>query len=143
MVATGCGQGSDPIIGVTPFELPNARLTVTLGRAGALGILASGEMRHEHEGRSHRRFAGRGECPWAVHAAPKKPRSKPRLSCSPTPRPGRRRSSAVGSARGGERSDRSTSRSRTRRRWIERVHAVGLRTEPALCTAGKQGAAAG
>ncbi|MCU1298299.1 MAG: Beta-ketoacyl synthase, partial [Acidobacteriaceae bacterium] len=36
------GQERDLIIGITPFELPNARLTAALSRAGVLGILDLG-----------------------------------------------------------------------------------------------------
>jgi len=42
MVATRCVQGQDLIIGVTPFELPNARLAAALGRTDALGVLDLG-----------------------------------------------------------------------------------------------------
>ena|SRR5438445_53900 len=42
MIGTRCVQGHDLIIGVTPFELPNARLSAALGRAGALGVLGLG-----------------------------------------------------------------------------------------------------
>ena len=42
MVATRCAQGHDLIIGVTPFELPNAQLAAALSRAGALGVLDLG-----------------------------------------------------------------------------------------------------
>ena len=42
MVATRYAQDHDLIIGVTPFELPNARLAAALCRAGALGVLDLG-----------------------------------------------------------------------------------------------------
>jgi NAD(P)H-dependent flavin oxidoreductase YrpB (nitropropane dioxygenase family) len=42
MVATQCEQRHDLIIGVTPFELPNAQLAAALSRAGALGVLDLG-----------------------------------------------------------------------------------------------------
>src|SRR5258708_28165918 len=42
MVANRYAQDHDLIIGVTPFEVPNARLAAALCRAGALGVLDLG-----------------------------------------------------------------------------------------------------
>ncbi|HEY4442566.1 MAG TPA: nitronate monooxygenase, partial [Candidatus Elarobacter sp.] len=42
MSTSGRGQRRDLIIGVTPFETPNAELAAALSRAGALGILDLG-----------------------------------------------------------------------------------------------------
>ena len=65
MVATGCAQGRDLIIGITPFELPNARLAIALGRAGALGVLDLGR----DSTRARAALAGMNRWanePWAV-----------------------------------------------------------------------------
>ncbi len=45
MSTYGRGQGRDLIIGVTPFETPNSRLTAAVSRAGALGVLDLGRDR--------------------------------------------------------------------------------------------------
>src|ERR1700692_1744539 len=42
LTTTGCGQGRDLVIGVTPFGWPNPRMTAALSRAGALGVLDLG-----------------------------------------------------------------------------------------------------